>query len=164
MDALATVDGLLRGVGSQLGVTLSLDEDGRCALDCGPGLTVVVAVPEGAELLLFYAPLLPAPVAGREALFERCLALNLHGAGTDGCTLGHDDVSGEIVLSLVLPLSLVQPDLFGTLLGNFIRTARRLRTELAQAGDGAAAEAPPASRPELPASVADMLLNVQWRA
>ena len=58
MDALATVDGLLRGVGSQLGVTLSLDEDGRCALDCGPGLTVFVAVPEGAELLLFYAPLL----------------------------------------------------------------------------------------------------------
>ena len=62
------------------------------------------------------------------------------------------------------PVDAVLFDLFGTLLGNFIRTARRLRTELAQADDSAAAEAPPAPRPEQPASVADMLLNVQWRA
>jgi hypothetical protein len=165
MDALATVDGFLRQVGSQLGTSLGLDEDGRCALDCGSDPTCVVAVPEGgADTVLFYAPLLAVPAAGdRVTLFERCLSLNLHGAGTDGCTLGYDDVSDEIVLALSLPLALVPADIFGTLLGNFIRTTRRLALVLAEQPDGAGS--PPQQRPDpKPASVADLLMNMQWRA
>lgn len=160
MDAVARVDGLLRDIGARLGLRLSLDEDGQCGLECASGLVCTVTVPESTDLLVFAASLASAADIGdRSAALGRCMRLNLHGAGTDGCTLGLDAEADEIVLSSTWPLAMVGSDDFGLLLGNFIRTAERLAADIALPVPESRMDAT-----ERPPSPADMLMHLQFRA
>lgn len=156
MSITDEVDGCLRDVGRRLGVALHLDPDGRCGFAFGDGLVGVVAVLPGSDDVLFHATMIPGGV--RSAVSpEDLLALNLHGSGTDGATLGRDPLSGDVVLARRWPWGMVRPDGFGALLGNFIATATRLHAELNDPAAGVGTR-----HGDSPA--ADSLLaNMQWR-
>ena len=155
MDASTEVESWVRDVGRRLGLELVFDASRRCAFGFHNDLVGVITVPQGSDTVLFYAAVARVPDGDPLPFLEMILERNLHGTATDGATLGLDAFSGEIVLSQRWPWTMVRPDDFATLLGNFIGTAIRLHDEFS-------AEQSTVARPEASSSD-ELLANITWR-
>lgn len=137
MQEQETVQRFLGELGSRLGIRLTLDEDGACAMTYGGGERVTAVAADGTGCVILHAPVAPLPASGREAFYERVLKLNLMGAETGGCVLGLDEGGAAIVLAHVQSLHELDARGFENLLANFVERADRTRSLLA--GPAAAA-------------------------
>jgi hypothetical protein len=132
-----TVQRFLGELGSRLGIRLTLDEDGACAMTYGGGEQVTVVAADGTGCVILHAPVAPLPASEREAFYERVLKLNLMGAETGGCVIGLDEVDAAIVLAHVQSLRELDARGFENLLANFVERADRTRSLLADPGAAA---------------------------
>ena len=86
----ATAEILLKAVGNEIGTPLGLDENGECIIARDDGQEVIVVASDNSDRIAIMAPLLSVGPAGREALFEWLLEVNLANELTQGATIGLD--------------------------------------------------------------------------
>lgn len=118
---------LIEKLGSNLGFTLSLQNDGVCAVDFD-GDTVQFETVE--KTLFLMTELGFAPVGDEKwAVFLRFMQANYMGAETGGATLGLSE-QGAFVLhrQLIMPM---EYQIFEDLVGQFIKTLRYWKEWLA---------------------------------
>lgn len=126
------VASFLREIGHRIGASLSLDDDGNCALLYGDDQEITVVVPDGSASVILIAPVATCPSSSRQAFYERVLKLNLLGIENGGCLLGLDGDNDRIVLALCQPVGTLDGRGFENLLANFIDVAQQTRASLAE--------------------------------
>ena len=100
--ALQSCNSLMRYLGVEIGIpALALDEEHCCALDID-SVVLNFELDEPSGLLFLYTNLGPVPAFGASRLYERLLAANLMGQGTEGATLGLDREAQRLVLHRAL--------------------------------------------------------------
>jgi Tir chaperone protein (CesT) family len=94
-----SLEGLLSSLSAQSGLNLSLDANGSCALEYGPGFELTLTSIDAGNGLLLHQPLQFLSPTAPEAQLRRCMELNLYGTETAGAILGLDPQSNWIVLA-----------------------------------------------------------------
>jgi hypothetical protein len=117
---------------------LAFNEAGLARLQVD-GTTVIdlESAPAAGQLHL-YSTLGEAPRSGREAYFERLLALNLFCRATNGATLALDERTQEILLCRALQLDGTDYVSFETALTQLVDAVVVVRRALAETGGAAA--------------------------
>lgn len=132
----SALQGVLDELGDKLGLgPLALDANGVCALAVDGRLVVHLAVDEGEDRAVVYAPLGSLPTVEREAVLTAMLQAN----ATGWAVLALEPDSGQPVLIHRFALRDVDRSALELLLERFIATAGDWQTALAA---GASASAP----------------------
>lgn len=140
--------------GQETGTSMALSDAGTVSLVFEAGPTVQLEHDPMIDALQCYVVLGQAPTdpAERHEVFRRMLAANVFGHGTDGATLGLDEVTGELILSRCLDLSYADTAALRAVLESMVPLALDWQQRLAGGsfvdGDGDAAVAGTARVPD----------------
>ncbi|MDR3316802.1 MAG: CesT family type III secretion system chaperone [Puniceicoccales bacterium] len=123
---------LLREVGERMRIPLKLDpKTCRCVVKNRTSREeYLIEFPPKNPFLYIYTVLRPLDNEDDGPFLRKLLTLNLFGLQTDGCTIGVDDGSRNIILHLAFPIEFVSVQIFVNLLTNFIETAKKMRAGL----------------------------------
>lgn len=143
--ALETVGAWVAELGHEFGLALELDEGGAVGLGLADGTHLVVEAEQAFGVVHVHAEILrlPADAARRAAQLEAAMVLNLHARRTEGATLGLDNRSDAIVLSITRVVADLDAVGFAGLLGAFVETVATVRKELSESGAAHIAIDPP---------------------
>lgn len=121
----STVSDWISAAGLHAGVQLTLGVDGHCRMILSDGGECLVEAPSGGELVFFYLPVLPVPAdpAIATPLLKAALAFNMFGLRTRGISLGYDERTANILLSLCARIDELDEVMFCELLGSFVEAA-----------------------------------------
>lgn len=136
MQARDVVGGLLRELGAELGIELTLDAEGICILECSDGEECVILVPEDHEFMVLQMPLTPLFPSDDRAFLEQVLRLNLELDETHGALLGMAPMQRVLVCRYLQPLAGLDFRAFARVLTEFKDTADRLNQRLAELRQG----------------------------
>jgi hypothetical protein len=120
----------LQSAGAKIGVNLSANANGLCAFkkdSCDP--ECAVEMPNGSDVLYFYAPICKVPHGCEEEFFEKTLELNFCNIKYNQAALGLDRRTENIVLSYAHTASAIDEAGFANILRNFIKTVDRARSD-----------------------------------
>jgi len=110
--------------GKEIGLTaLALNEEGICALTFDEKINVDILYRKEQDQLIFISKVGNLPIEGKEAFYMQLLKGNAFGTETAGASLGIDEEENAVILSYVLIASMLNYDLFKTVLGNFVDLA-----------------------------------------
>ncbi len=110
--------------GKEIGLTaLALNEEGICALTFDEKINVDILFRKEQDQLIFISKVGVLPSEGKEGFYAQLLRGNAFGTETAGAALGIDEEENAVVLSYVLIASMLNYDLFKTVLGNFVDLA-----------------------------------------
>ena len=146
---------LIESLGARVGVELSLDDAGVCAIEAD-GLPVAINyLPEIGQIVLLGDIGTPPPER-LEGLYKTLLAANHMFAGTGGSTLSLDAESGRIELCRAVHIALSDADSFYGEVENFVNTAHSWRGVVADyreaAAESSAHDSPGAEAPAFSAN------------
>lgn len=123
---------LLQNLGQVIGLPgLNFDEHGTCRLEVGGNLLIDLEHTAQDGLLHLYAVVGTLPETGRDAIYEKLLAANLFGAGTQGASLAVDIDERQILLCRQFPEDQLEPPEFQALLERFVLAVKFWTEELA---------------------------------
>lgn len=156
-----TVNGWLKELSRKSGIDLTLDENDACALRYGENLDCMIELPDQSSVVYFSAQILN--VAGldteqRATLYERLLQLNYYCLETGGATFALDTKAGRAILCYGQPIGTIDAPAFENLLGNFLETAEKWRSELSGVKAGKPEEEKPMEEGD------DSLRLIQFKA
>lgn len=140
-----TFDELMDEVGRKLGVEL-VTYDGMTQLTIDD---MAVSVSEIAELdaVVLNGVIGEPPPQGLAALHRAMLEANYNFAGTAGATLSVNPANGELALTRLAPLAVLDADGFLSLLESFVNVLEAWRTLVADYRPDEAGDAPERTRP-----------------
>ncbi|CAM2009687.1 CesT family type III secretion system chaperone [Acanthopleuribacter pedis] len=133
----------LAQLGAQIGVALSLDDEGLCSLTAGEDLTVDVICPPGDTC--FYLNLTLLDLTGqssREMVLQQALTMNLFQQETAGAAIALDPDAEALMLCFTQPVEGTQFSTFNNILTNLVTTGRQLKGQLEAASREQAAPQP----------------------
>ena len=139
----------LSALGQKIGVTLSLDENGVCAIELADDTDVVIVVPKDSEVVTFCATVMPVMMEPRERLLAYLLKLNLRDELTMGAALCLDDEEADIIARYALPADRLRAGHLEQMLASMGELTARLRAHLevwqreADAGGPSSDDLPP---------------------
>lgn len=135
MEARPFVDGLLAEFGQRLELgPLALSKDGTCGFTFRNDVPIALELEEGGEVLHLHATMCsPIPEAGREALYERVLKLNLLGLETRGAVFAVSDHRNAIILCYPQPVEALDLLLLEAVFENFLAVVDRWHGPLNEA-------------------------------
>jgi Tir chaperone protein (CesT) family len=125
-----SLERLLSSLSVQTGLNLSLDANGSCALEYGPGFELTLTSIDAGNGLLLHQPLQFLSQAAPEAQLRRCMELNLYGTETAGAILGLDPQSNWIVLAKRLTVDMLDVKRLEETILRFVAVAERLAQSL----------------------------------
>ena len=139
------ISSLIALFGEQAGTPLSLNEGGTLALAFDDDLTINLEHDVSQDLLHLYAIVgqEPADLAARPAFHRQLLVANVFGHDTGGAALGIDDNTGEVLLTLRLPLAGAQVDALRDAVRSMVAVATGWRERLATPAEPVSAAAAP---------------------
>ena len=125
-----SLEGLLSSLSAQSGLNLSLDANGSCALEYGPGFELTLTSIDAGNGLLLHQPQQFLSPTAPEAQLRRCMELNLYGTETAGAILGLDPQSNWIVLAQRLTVDMLDVKRLEEAILRFMAVARRVAQDL----------------------------------
>jgi hypothetical protein len=125
-----SLETLLASLSTQTGLNLSLDPNGSCALEYGPGFELTITSIDGGNGLLLHQPLQFLSPTAPDAQLRRCMELNLYGTETAGAILGLDPQSNWIVLAERLAVDMLDVKRLEETILRFVAVARRVAQSL----------------------------------
>lgn len=132
-----SLESLVEELGAALQVAgLALNENRMAALQIGSLKVTLEGTPLD-DAVLIYSPVGALPESGRESLYATLLTAHLYYQEMgEGCCLGVDSVSGEIVLSRRLSLAGVDAGRLQEVLNEFVNWAEHWTSRLSADGSG----------------------------
>ncbi|WP_187394990.1 type III secretion system chaperone [Pigmentiphaga aceris] len=127
------ISSLIALFGEQAGTPLALNQGGTLALAFDNDLTVNLEHDASQDVLHLYVIVgqEPADYDARPAFYRELLVANVFGHDTGGASLGIDDVSGEVLLTLRLPLVSAEVGTLRDAVQSVVETANAWRERLA---------------------------------
>lgn len=131
---------VLKEIGANSGLEMSLDENGACSLELADGRVMLVQERAGLDELDFVATLGPVPEELRAKVFTELLAANFYWKETFGATISWNADLEEAVLIYPLPLADATPESVETIFTRFAELqsawAERFAGLIAEAKEG----------------------------
>lgn len=131
---------ILKKLGEDNGLEMSLDENGACTLELSDGRVMLVQERASLGELDFVATLGPVPKEKRAAVFTGLLAANFYWNETFGATISWNADLEEAVIMYPLKLADATPESAGTIFARFLELqfswADRLAGLVSGAQDG----------------------------
>lgn len=150
------ISSLIALFGEQAGTPLSLNQGGTLALAFDNDLTINLEHDASQDVLHLYAIVgqEPADLVARPAFYRQLLVANVFGHDTGGASLGVDDLSGEVLLTVRLPLGGTDVTVLRDAVRSMVAVAAGWRERLAA----------PAEAPVAPAAYGSPMASFDFRA
>jgi hypothetical protein len=127
----STLNSHLQVAGNKIGSKLFLDKNGLCVVKKNDSdQEYAIELPNGSEIVYFYAPICKVPYECSEDFFEKILELNFCGIEYNQATFGLDAKTQNIVLSYTRPMGTLDGISFSNILCNFVKTVDRAKKDL----------------------------------
>ncbi|MBK8964026.1 MAG: type III secretion system chaperone [Candidatus Competibacteraceae bacterium] len=137
---------VLAELGHQMGLNVTLNEEGVCRLVFDDRFSVDIEVgPDNATVHL-YSVLCPIPPENKESFYEWLLEANLFGGDTGGAWFALDGAHGEVVLNRTLKMANTDYRDFADLLEAFVNHLEAWTDKLAGGELNESTDAPAAAR------------------
>jgi hypothetical protein len=122
----------LKNIGLQLGLSLSLNENGGAYLDCTDGTQVLIEVPDEGGIFCFYTPLLRLPddIHKQCDVMKKALAMGNFSLETGGASFGFDARTNSLLLTFAERIELIDEDTFAECLGRFIELSIHMKASM----------------------------------
>lgn len=136
--ARGKVERLLREVGEEHGLAPQLDEEsGACLLELKPNVGLIVEVLDAADLVVVYAPIIPAPNDPdlRLLLFQETLKRNMAQPLLGGGTIGIDADGAMLTFTIAAGIDGLDARGLGVLLETAYDATLDLRDALGDDGE-----------------------------
>ena len=111
---------ILKKLGEDNGLEMSLDENGACTLELSDGRVMLIQERSNLEELDFVATLGPVPEEKRAAVFADLLAANFYWNETFGATISWNADLEEAVIMYPLNLADATPESVETIFSRFL--------------------------------------------
>lgn len=95
----------LAELGHQMGVNVTLNEEGVCRLVFDERFLVDIEASPDQDAVHLYSVLCPIPPDDKERFYERLLEANLFGGDTGGAWFALDSAHGEVVLNRTVSMA-----------------------------------------------------------
>ncbi|MDR0351281.1 MAG: type III secretion system chaperone [Puniceicoccales bacterium] len=131
MNARTAVNGMLRDVGTSLGLNLGLRSDGLCVIKQEQSdFEYIIELSKTGDILYMYSPVGDLPTINKSDAMEYLLKLNLYGLETNQCSLGLDAKTNKIVLFYTIPSEVLNATLISNILCNFFTTVQKVSKKI----------------------------------
>ncbi|HAO32696.1 MAG TPA: hypothetical protein DCQ84_07070 [Candidatus Competibacteraceae bacterium] len=110
----------LAELGQQMGLPITLNEQGVCRLVFDQRFTVDIEASADRDTVHLYSVLCPIPPEDRESFYERLLEANLFGGGTGGAWFAVDALHNEVLLNRALTMANTDYQDFVGILESFV--------------------------------------------
>ncbi|MCY4329061.1 MAG: CesT family type III secretion system chaperone [Endozoicomonadaceae bacterium] len=124
----------LNAIGKMKNLPLALGDDGHCTLTYGSDLACIIEVPQESKAgaVFIYSPLykLPRIKSDQTSLLKSALTLNMFGLQTSNCQISLDPRTDLLVLTLAVPIDILDEWMFSQILGDFLDAGNELHTKL----------------------------------
>ncbi|MFO1349206.1 MAG: type III secretion system chaperone [Gammaproteobacteria bacterium] len=111
---------VLAELGHQMGLKVSLNDQGVCRLVFDQRFTVDIEASPDNDTVHLYSVLCPIPSDGKERFYEQLLEANLFGGGTGGAWFALDSLHNEVLLNRTLNMATTDYQDFVGVLESFV--------------------------------------------
>jgi hypothetical protein len=136
MNSTEIINDFLAEFGTSIGLELTLDQNGICALLFGSCLRCSIELPENSPTVYFKAPMISLPEIPENKqtqFFKKLLQRNFFCLETRGATFALDENQQQVILCFGQPVAVLESSAdFANLLSHFMETAMQWYQELNQ--------------------------------